>query len=400
MSLASANLVQLRYIPEAEFGVTPNSGDGVNLRMTGESLSFDIQTTTSQELRSDRQVTDLVLTSASAAGGFNFELSYAEYDPFIEAVLQGTWAKFGTNGVGATAAVTINSTAGTLTWGSAPTGANALTGLAVGQWFRLNAPSDAADGAWLQVGSRTSTVITVAAVTPIPGTGERTNVANVSIATARVSNGVTQRSFTLEREHADVDQFFAFRGMTANKMSIEFQSGNLVSGSFDFMGKDSVRDDDSMLPGTPVASKTFGIANAVNGVGNLLENGAPLTGTYIMSLSLNVDNALRAQEAIGTLGAVSVAAGTIAVTGSVEVYLADGVMYDKFVNNTATSLVWSVRDGSGNGYVFTIPKLKFSSNKVNAGGMNQDVMLSMEYTGILDPTTGKTIIIDRLGAAS
>lgn len=396
MSFASSNRAQVRYILESNFGVTPNTGNGTNLRVTGESLDFAIQTQTSQEIRADRQTTDVVQVSASASGGVNFEFSYAEYDPLIEAALQGTWSHYGTNGLGTAASVTIDSDAGTLTWGVAPTGVNALTTLEVGQWVKVIAPSDAADGAYLKIGSRTSTVITADAETPIPGMGSRSNVANVQIRSSRVKNGTTQRSFSIEKELSDIGQFLLYRGMTASKMSMSFQSGNIVGGSFEFMGKDAVRGDATALPGVPVASQTYDVANAVSGVGNIMEDGVALSDTFIKSLSIDVDNGLRAQDAIGTLGAIGIGAGTLAASGNIEVYFADGTMYDKFRNNLATSLSWFVRDGAGNGYVMTLPKVKFSGGKINAGGLNQDVMLSMQWQGLMDAASGKTIIIDRL----
>lgn len=395
MALASSNRAQVRYIPEATFGVTPTTGNCINLRATGESLAFEIQTTTSQEIRADRQITDVVQTGASTSGGVNMEFSYKEYDALIEATLQGTWAHFGTEGLGAAAAVTIDSTAGTLTWGVAPTGSSVLTGLEVGQWFKLIAPSDAADGAYLKVASRTSTTITVAAATPIPGTGSRSNVANVQVKSSRVKNGTTQRSFSIEKEFADVAQFFLYKGMTASKMSVQFQSGSIVGGSFEFMGTVSSRAGARQLPGTPAASQTFDVMNAVSGVGNIYEAGVPLTGTFIKSINLDIDNALRGQDAIGTMGFVGIASGTVSVGGAIEMYLADGTMYDKLVNNTSSSLSWFVRDGLGNGYVITADKVKFSGGGVTAGGLNQDVMLSMNWQGLMD-STGKTIAIDRL----
>lgn len=396
MTFASANRAQVRYAVESTFGVTPTTGNHSNLRMTGESLDFAIQTQTSQELRSDRQTTDVVQVGASASGGINFEMSYKEYDVLLEAVLQGTWAHFGTDGLGVAASVGIDSTAGTLTWGVAPTGTSALTGLEVGQWFKLIAPSDAADGAYLKVASRTSTVITVAASTPIPGTGTRAGVANTQIKTSRVKNGTVQRSFSIEKELADVTQFFLYRGMTTSKMSMSFQSGSIVGGSFEFMGKDAQRLTSTGLAGTASASETYDVANAVAGVGKIMEAGADLAGTFIKSLTLDVDNGLRAQDAIGTLGAVGIGSGTLSASGNIEVYFADGTMYDKFRNNTATSLSWFVRDGAGNGYVVTLPKIKFSGGKINAGGLNQDVMLSMQWQGLMDAVSGKTILVDRL----
>jgi hypothetical protein len=114
-------------------------------------------------------------------------------------------------------------------------------------------------------------------------------------------------------------------------------------------------------------------------------------------LSLDLDNALRAQDAIGTLGAVGIGSGTCMVSGSMEIYLADGVLYDKFVANTETSLSWSAVDTAGNGYVFTLPKVKFSDAKITGGALNSDAMLSVSFTGLMDPVLLKTLVIDRVG---
>lgn len=399
MALASTSLVQLRYVAETVAGTTPNLGNHKNLRMTGESLDFSVQTETSKEIRSDRQTSDLIQVGASCSGGFNFELSFKEYDSLLEAVLQGAWADYGTSGKGAAVSLTINSTAGTLTAGVAPTGNDAFANLAVGQWFRLKAPSDAADGAYLKVLSKTSTVITVDNATPIPGAGTRNNVAGCVISASRAKNGSNQRYFTLEKEFSDVGQFLAYRGMSPSKMSLNFESGSIVNGNFEFIGMNaSPMVTATTLPGAPTASESFDVMNAITGVGQLLENGLPMTSTFIKSLKLDFDNALRGQTAIGTFGFVGVAGGTINVGGSMTVYLKDGTAYDKFINNLASSVSWHVKDGAGNGYVLTLPKIKFSSGKVTAGGMNQDAVLEMPFTAILDPVTNATMIIDRLPA--
>ena len=184
-------------------------------------------------------------------------------------------------------------------------------------------------------------------------------------------------------------------------MSLKFAAGSVVGGSFGFMGKDAIRQDTTTtLPGTPIASKTLDVMNAVAGVGNIMEGGAVLTGTYIKSVDLSIDNSLRAQTAIGTLGAVGVGTGTLQVSGTMEVYLADGAMWDKFRNNTSSALSLRATDGAGNGYVITLPKIKYGDAKINAGSIDQDLMLSMPFTAIMDPASSKTIIIDRAGVAA
>lgn len=398
MPFASANLTQLAYKVESTFGTTP-AGNGTKLRCTDTSnLQFALTSDTSKEIRSDRQTTDLVITGASASGSVPFELSYREYDPFIEAALQGTWQTWGTNGVGASIPTSATFTASTLTAGAATSGTSIFTNLALGQWVRISGSTISGQNILVQVSKTISPTTTVLTFEGTPFTSATGNGgAAVKVNTSRLSNGTTQRSFSIERAHADITQFFNFRGLTASKLSLSFASGAIVTGSFDFMGKDSVRAATTAM-GTVTESQTFGIMNAVSGVGNIYEGGTALTGTSIKSLTFDLDNALRAQDAIGTLGAVGIGSGSVALTGTMEVYLADGTMYDKFINNTASSISWSAVDGDGNGYVFTLPKIKFSDAKVTGGSLNTDAMLSMPFTALMDATTLKTIIIDRVGA--
>jgi len=393
MALASSNFAQLSYIPETDFGFTPLVGNPTNLRMTGESLDFGIQTEASKEIRADRQVTDLVQIGASVSGGFNFELSFLEYDELLEAVCMDTWAFFGAAPVPVSATFAANS----LTAGGPTVTDSLFTLLEPGQWVRISGSSIPAQDIVAQV---SNTVAPTADVLTFEGTPFAAALGDGGVAvvvnSARLSNGVTQRSFTVERSLTDVGQFYAYTGMNANKLSLNFASGAIVTGSLDFMGSMMWRADATQLPGTPVASQTGDVMNAVSGVGNISEGGFALTGTFIKSLKLDLDNKMRGQTGIGTLGNVGIAAGTLMVTGSMEVYLADGTMYDMFLSNTATSISWTMQDKVGQGYALSLPKVKFSSAKVNAGSLDQDCMLSLPFTALMDEITGRTIFLDRM----
>jgi hypothetical protein len=399
-TFADTSRVQMRYILESTFGTIPVAGNPSNLRMTGESLEQSISGDSSKEIRPDRQKSGFNQLNAAAGGGVNFELSYIEFDPLLEAVLQGTWAKYGTNGVGST--FTADFAATTITASVAPVGANAFTTLTKGQWFKLVAPTHANNGKYFRISSSvapTSTVITVDAATPL-ATG--TGVTLCTVGTSRLMNGTTMRSFTFEKEFNDVAQFFAYRGMNLNTMSLAMQSGSFVTGAFGLMGKDGVRNAATQMPGSPVASQTFNVMSAVSGIGNIMEGGSNLTGTFIKSLNMQIDNKLRARDAIGNLGAVSVGSGTLEVTGTMEVYLADGTLYDKFQNVTASSINVRVVDPAGNGYVIQIPNINYKDAKVQAGSKDQDAMISLPFDATLDSSTGstgKTLIIDRVGIA-
>lgn len=396
MTLASSNRASLAYIEESSFGVTPGSGTAKALRFTGESLSFDLSKETSGELRDDRQNSGATTVNAITGGSVNFELSYAEYDPIFANALMNPWAVHGTNGVGSTFTADVTSTTITNT-GAALTGSNAFTTLARGQWFLFR-------GQWLRVSTATaptSTVITLDASTPATtGTG----LTNCTVSTSRLSNGVTQGFFSLEKKFADVSQFMLYRGQQVSKLNLSFGAGALTTGSFELMGKDMVRAGVTGLPSAPAASKTYKGVNGVTGIGALWEGGVPLDGVYFKSLDLSLDNGLRAQTALGTLGPVGLGVGDCKGTGSVMAYFSDGDLYDKYLNDTGTGLILGTRDAALNGYVLTMPNATLMTARVVAGGKNQDVMAELTYEVFADlenpiEALRKTLFIDRLGAA-
>ena len=88
---ASSNRARLRLIKEAEFGKTPTSGSSTDLRFTGESLNFAIQTEESQEIRADRLTSDVIQVGAETSGDVQFELSYGSFDDLMAAALGSAW---------------------------------------------------------------------------------------------------------------------------------------------------------------------------------------------------------------------------------------------------------------------------------------------------------------------
>lgn len=400
MPLASSSRLGLRYKPEASFGTPVSASACYALRTTGETLDYGVSTTTSNEIRSDRATTDLIITDANASGGFNFELSYGEYDWFLESALQNTFTVFGTNGVGAVIPTSATFAAGTLTAGAATSGASIFTALALGQWVKIAGSSINGQNIWAQVSKTVSPTSTVLTFEGTPFTGLTGNGgAAVTVSSSRLGNGTTQRSATIERFFSDITQYATHKGKTVDNFSLDVSTGGLVTGSFDFMGKDMAIQATSQLHATVTSSLANGILSATNSVVNVLENGAALSGTFVQSLKMSYANVLRGQKAIGVLGNAGIGSGSIGVKLNLSMYFADATIYNKFLNNTATSFSWRFQDTAGNGYVFTLPYAKYSAGKVNAGAINQDISADFEITGLLDTVTGKMLLIDRGGVA-
>ena len=373
--------------------------------MTGEDLNFTVSRESSKEINASRQTSDSIQVDAEAAGSVNLEMSYSEYDPFLEALLAGS---FDTSFAGSTNTkqLTVSFVAGgtnTIT----DDGSDGFAGLVVGQWVSFVGDSSAANDGIYLITAMTDDELTVDASTPVSTTAASVLV-NVSSSRLEIGT-VAQRSFSVEKQFTDVDQYFIMKGMCPSKLDLSFSTGAIVTGSVGFLGTGSARADATALPGTLAAAESFGLINSVTGVGAVagaggifLRDGSTnlLADTFVQSMAISVDAALRTQKSIGVLGAAGVATGTFKITGSLEVYLADGELYDKALDDTTVSITFPIHDSSGNGYAFTFSDIKLGVPTVAAGSMDSDIVLSFEFDALApDTSTDSCIKIDRFGEA-
>ena len=285
------------------------------VRMTSESLNFNIENTQSEELRPDRVESDLVQTSASAGGDINFELSYDSFKEYLASVLCSYW-------------------------------------------------------------------------TPTADAG-----------TFDLENGITLRSWTLQKHFQDMtpQQYHTYRGNCFEGLSLTMEIGSIVTGAFTVSGfglDPTTGVSDSQLAGAtfPAVSVTTPM-NAVTNLQDFEIDGVPYDGC-ISSLSLSIINNIRAIQCIGSLIARNMKLGTLEVTGEMEFYFNEGTNYEKFVAGTEFAFSFALEDGAGNRYTITLPRCKFETGEVVAGGRNSDVMFSAQWRGLYDSTTDRVILIN------
>lgn len=400
--VASSSLAQIQYVEETVWGQTPVAGQSRKLRMTGESLKFDLQKSESDEINASRQIQSLFVTNASAQGGINFALSYLEYDALLGGLMMSDWSAYGTNGVSSelTGSWDVSDpTKDVLTFAVDPAGVDALSGIEIGQWVRLSAgavtPIAAGNVGIGRVTGRTSSLLEFEKVAGRVTEAGKT----LKIHAARLTHGTTKRSFTLEKMFSDVGQLFRFPGMMVSKMSLSLQKGKEVAGSFDFMGKNGVRDTVTGLPGAIADSYAHPVISPVTGIKNIRMAGQDVNAryqTFLSEMSLDFDNSLAGVDALGELGNVAIRLGTIALGGSFQAYLNDGSMYDDFVNSITQSLSFVLVDTLGQGYAITLTNIDMSSVDVVAGKKDESVVLQVNWKALMDPTSGKSIFIDKL----
>lgn len=398
MALASSNRVKISIAPETVPGTADaNFYDNSTVaRLTGESLNGNLSYINSEEIRSDRQLTDLVQVSLEASGDLNIELSYGSYDDLIESLMGSTFSTPDAS-YSATATVDANNTL------NSSAAFSALP--AKGQWVKISGRTNTANNGYFQVSKTvdpTSSIITFEG-TPltIDATSESTTIAE----SAMLRMGTTDQSFTIVKEFSDTSPvtYFTFVGMRVSSMSLSFSVGAILTGSISFMGQTytaSTTTPDGTL-GNETAASTTSVMNSVGSIANVWFDGADAfaAGTFFSNLTLDVDGALRMQNAIGYLGSVGIGQGRFNVSGNISIYFKDLSVYNKYINDNSFNLAFSVEDTAGNAYIFSMGNVKLESATVTAGGSDQDIMIDATYRGSMDANTLTMLQIDSFAAA-
>ncbi|KQS83422.1 phage tail tube protein [Rhizobium sp. Leaf383] len=91
MTVAEGSQTRLAYLVETAIGVIPATPSWKSLRYTSESITLEKQTAIPDEIRDDRNVSDIVDVGRSVTGPINGVLSYGTYDDLLAALFCSDW---------------------------------------------------------------------------------------------------------------------------------------------------------------------------------------------------------------------------------------------------------------------------------------------------------------------
>lgn len=483
--LQSTNRVKIAKVRELVAGTTPANPAFKELRQTSSGLNAAPQTVTSNEIRSDRQVADLILVGLQIGGDVGGELSFGAADEDFEEALQGTWANkpaivvatvdteisdvtattltvvtpqgtpfkaghlvsttdFPTaanNKIARVASSTATTVvfpastfvieAGTIPVGAAArvvgfegaaadlaavtVGGNGLTssaldfttlGLQVGEWLKIGGAATAAQFAtaanngWVRISAIATGRLSFDQVptgwTADIGTGKTLQVFTGDI----VKNGTLKRASTFERQYLDHSPvtYEYFRGLELNQLSLSAPAQQIATYAKTYIGRSAEVVTARFGGATDIAATTGDVLNTSSNVGRISFDGVAIAGpNFMMSMSVDFNNNLRAQNAVGSIGAVGIGNGEFSVTGAMELYFGDKSVYDKVLGNTPASfdIRFGRQDGLRQTILIDLPYIKFSSGAPTVTGKNADVMISANYQAIRHPLLGYTAAIQR-----
>lgn len=211
-------------------------------------------------------------------------------------------------------------------------------------------------------------------------------------ATDTLKAGTARKSFCIVREFTDVDDagadvYMSFTGCELDQLSLTVNPNGIVTGSVTVLGQDGSTD--TTAPGTFTAATTAKPFDSFSG--SLSEGGSPIA--IVTGLELQIANGLATRYAVGSDTTLRPSQGKINVTGTVTAFFESKALVDKFLNETESSIEFSLTDGA-NTYTFELPRIKYSDADAPTNG-DGPITLSLPFQALYDATDASNIIITR-----
>ena len=215
-----------------------------------------------------------------------------------------------------------------------------------------------------------------------------------AVGTDRLMAGSTRRSFTVERYFGDIQAadkpYHRFTGVEFNTLSLSVAANAMVTGTFGVLGK-SLSLATAIVAGATYAAPTT-TSPLDSFTGTITEGGVAIA--VITELTLTLENSLEARFVVGSKSSIQPSSGRSNCSGQVTAYFENSLLLEKFINETESSIIFTLPDGAGNTYTFTLPRIKYTGGQPDVSGEGP-ITLSMPFQALVDSVTGTNIILDR-----
>ena len=366
------------YVAETSFGVTPSNPTMTTLRAKlGAKFDLKRETFQSAEMTATRQVQALSYGNRSGSAEIPFELSYGNYDAFMEAVLGGTWTTNVLKIGNVKRSFTFEQQWPDINYNEQNTGVvftgfslavkpNAVVEGSFSALFKDQAAVQYADdGVTTMAFAAAGKTITRSAgsfLTDGFAVGDKVTITGASVAGNNQTITITTLTATV---------------MTASAATIS-----------DDTAKTGVT-----LAKTLSASPTAANSNPVfdSFTGTALIDGT--SSAIITSLDLSVEQSGNISNVLFDATAQQVALGTVNVTGTMTMRFINGVWKKKFLAGSAFDLQFTLGSTSKT-YQFDMSTCKPIGATTDTG--ENELTVSVPFTAIYNSGDGSTLMITRV----
>ena len=212
--------------------------------------------------------------------------------------------------------------------------------------------------------------------------------------TDQLKAAATRRSFTMERHFSDIQAadkpYHRFTACEFSAMSLAIAADSMITGSFSVVGSDMVTDTVIITGATyPAATTTTPLDSFT---GELKENNTVIA--VITEIALTLENGIDPRYVVGSKKSILPSIGRSNLSGTITAFFENSTLLDKFINETESSIEFTLPDSAGNSYTFKIPRIKYNGGQPDVSGEGP-ITLSMPFQALLDATEGTNFIIER-----
>lgn len=392
--MSDSNRLRVSLVKEDTYGTTPTSPAMAVLETTGQSLRDILGYQQSQTIRNTANVKDLVRLSKSAGGGLPCELVYPVFGStpgqaayqLWESLLRTTGeVQIATIEDGSTRILTITSGGNTIVRSGSVPGSWVTDGYAVGDIVQV-AWASGASSRWGKV-----TAVSTLTLTLQLGDGftwASTVATGIIVSRGiRMTNGTTDRSFSIEIAALDVGKYQVFTGQVVDGASLTVADQAITTANFTFQGSSSTRGDAAISGATYTNPTASPVLDAIGVPHFYLGGNSYACKSFSVELSINA--APRTQ--VGALGPQSMRRGQFAANGRVQAYFQTFTEIDAYTGNTPSDFWMVLRDSNTSALAISFPQMKWSDISAPDRGVNQDRYIEGSFTAYEDPTEACTM---------
>lgn len=215
-------------------------------------------------------------------------------------------------------------------------------------------------------------------------------------ASSQIKTGVTRSSFTFVRHFADLGAaskpWYIYRGVEINTLSLSISPSSMITGTVSVVGRsqDAVADLSEM--GTPTFNPPSDTAPLDSFTGTLLEGDEEIA--VITEITLSLENGIEPRFVVGSKNTIKPSVARANLTGQITAFFEDSRLVDKFLNETDSSIKFTLPDEDGNELTFVIPRIKYTGGQPDVDGEGA-ITLSMPFQALYDATAANNFFIQR-----
>jgi len=161
--------------------------------------------------------------------------------------------------------------------------------------------------------------------------------------------------------------------------------------SFDFLGMSQE------MSGTSVSASPYtaqAVRQPMTHCGGTINEGGTAIG-IVTEIDFTISNNLSSQFVWGDCDPSDIIEGRVDVTGTMSVLFSDAALYNKFMDDTSTSIDFELDDGDGNTIKFDMPNVRYTGADMPIDEGSGPRIITLPFRAVYDASEESTLVITR-----